>query len=185
MRPAVTSDTSGTRCKVNAQVAPYEDANIISLANVSPGEFSCCGAYDYTMGYTDWKHTLLGSIRNSVPDSCCLQETPRCGRDVFTLADLRVVMKKIHTHGCITTLLRRLDSHVVVRFIIIGLCSGCLVYCAFIQLGLVASQFGSSATFPTWTCLSKCLCLSEKFWRKVFSLCSPLEWPVSLHDPNQ
>ena len=79
------------------------------------GEFSCCGGYGYTLGYTDWKHTVLGGAHNSVPDSCCLTETPSCGKGVFGITDLRVVIGKVHTHGCITTMLRRLDSHVNVR----------------------------------------------------------------------
>ena len=39
-------------------------------------EFTCCGGYGHTVGYVDWKHTLLGGATNSVPDSCCLNETP-------------------------------------------------------------------------------------------------------------
>ncbi len=75
-------------------------------------EFSCCGGYGYTLGYTDWKHTIMGGAHNSVPDSCCLYETPQCGKNIFAITDLRVVIGKIHTHGCLTTMLRRLETHV-------------------------------------------------------------------------
>jgi len=77
-------------------------------------EFSCCGGYGYTLGYTDWKHTLMGGARNSVPDSCCLFETPLCGQNVFANTDLRIVIGKIHTHGCLTIMLVRLETHVTV-----------------------------------------------------------------------
>ena len=50
-----------------------------------------------------------------MPDSCCLTETPHCGQGVFQISDLRKVIGKIHTHGCITTMLRSLDTHVTVR----------------------------------------------------------------------
>ena len=78
-------------------------------------EFTCCGGYSYINGYMDWKHTLLGGAHNSVPDSCCLIETPQCGANIFAITDLRVVIAKIHTHGCLTIMLRRLDTHVKVR----------------------------------------------------------------------
>jgi hypothetical protein len=79
--------------------------------NIFSGEFSCCGGYDYA----DWKHTVIGGARNSVPDSCCIDETPRCGQSVFDYTDLRVIIRKIHTHGCLTTMMRRLETHVTVR----------------------------------------------------------------------
>ena len=84
------------------------------------GEFSCCGAYGFTLGYTDWKHTLLGSVGNSVPDSCCLHETPMCGKDVFAITDLRVTVTKIHTHGCLAIMITRLESHVMVKIALIN-----------------------------------------------------------------
>ncbi len=82
---------------------------------IATGEFSCCGGYGYTLGYQDWKHTVMGGARNSVPDSCCLQEAPSCGKNIFAITDLRVVIQKIHTHGCLTTMLRRLETHVNVK----------------------------------------------------------------------
>ncbi len=82
---------------------------------ITTGEFSCCGGYGYTLGYQDWKHTVMGGARNSVPDSCCLQEAPSCGKNIFAITDLRVVIQKIHTHGCLTTMLRRLETHVNVE----------------------------------------------------------------------
>ena len=79
------------------------------------GEFTCCGGYGYATGYNDWKHTLLGGAHNSVPDSCCLNESPGCGANVFGVTDLRVTIQKIHLHGCLTIMMVRLESHVKVR----------------------------------------------------------------------
>ena len=78
------------------------------------GEFTCCGGYGYATGYTDWKHTLLGGGHNSVPDSCCLRESPGCGVNVFGVTDLRVTIQKIHLHGCLTIMMVRLETHVKV-----------------------------------------------------------------------
>jgi len=75
-------------------------------------EFTCCGGYGYATGYNDWKHTLLGGAHNSVPDSCCLNESPGCGANVFGVTDLRVTIQKIHLHGCLTIMMVRLESHV-------------------------------------------------------------------------
>ena len=79
------------------------------------GEFTCCGGYGYATGYNDWKHTLLGGAHNSVPDSCCLNESPGCGANVFGVTDLRVTIQKIHLHGCLTIMMVRLESHVKVE----------------------------------------------------------------------
>ena len=78
------------------------------------GEFTCCGGYGYATGYNDWKHTLLGGKLNSVPDSCCLNESPGCGANVFRVVDLRVTIQKIHLHGCLTIMMVRLETHVKV-----------------------------------------------------------------------
>ena len=79
------------------------------------GEFTCCGGYSFTMGFTDWKHTILGSQYNSVPDSCCLKESIKCGANIFAMTDPKKVFSQIHTHGCIAVMQRRLDEHVVVN----------------------------------------------------------------------
>ena len=77
-------------------------------------EFTCCGGYGYAQGYTDWKHTSMGGSRNSVPDSCCLYEARGCGTDLFEITDLRVIVLKIHVHGCLAVMQRRLETHVTV-----------------------------------------------------------------------
>ena len=66
------------------------------------------------MGYTDWKHTILGSQFNSVPDSCCLKESTKCGPNIFAMTDPKKLFSQIHTHGCIAIMQRRLEEHVVV-----------------------------------------------------------------------
>ena len=80
------------------------------------GEFMCCGGYSYNMGYQDWKHTMLGGQFNSVPDSCCLKISNKCGEGVFRMTDQRRLVEQISTHGCITVMQRRLEDHVVVSF---------------------------------------------------------------------
>ncbi len=82
-----------------------------------PGEFACCGGYSWNTGFTDWKHTFLG-LQNSVPDSCCLKESYKCGAKVFEVIETRKIVDQIHTHGCITIMLKRLETHVMVIFAI-------------------------------------------------------------------
>ena len=77
-------------------------------------EFTCCGGYGYAQGYTDWKHTSMGGARNSVPDSCCLYESPGCGLDLFKITDLRVIVLKINVHGCLAVMQKRLETHVTI-----------------------------------------------------------------------
>ena len=76
----------------------------------------CCGGYSYNMGYQDWKHTMLGGQFNSVPDSCCLKISNKCGDNIFRMTDQRRLVEQINTHGCITVMQRRLEDHVVVSF---------------------------------------------------------------------
>jgi len=75
-------------------------------------EFTCCGAYGYHQGYTDWKKTIMGAHWNSVPDSCCLTYYPGCGSSLFDYDDLREVITKINIHGCIPIMKTRLKTHV-------------------------------------------------------------------------
>ena len=79
------------------------------------GEFTCCGGYTFAMGYTDWKHTRMGSQSNAVPDSCCLTEANGCGGGIFEVTDPKRIFSRIHTHGCIAIMQRRLEDHVVVN----------------------------------------------------------------------
>ncbi|XP_069052850.1 CD63 antigen-like isoform X2 [Lepisosteus oculatus] len=50
-------------------------------------QFHCCGA----VIYSDWFNTTL---RNAVPDSCCMKETPHCGTSINETTN-------IYTQGCI------------------------------------------------------------------------------------
>ena len=84
-------------------------------------EFTCCGGYQYNLGYQDWKKALIGQKINSVPDSCCLTESFQCGAKVFDVVDPKKVVERIHTHGCITIMQRRLEDHVMVSKRITGL----------------------------------------------------------------
>ena len=66
----------------------------------------------------DWKHTRMGDSGNSVPDSCCLYESPGCGRNLFSMSDLRNIVEKINIHGCFFVLRRRLEDHVYALLLI-------------------------------------------------------------------
>jgi len=61
-------------------------------------ELKCCGAQDYT----DWRNSTTMQDTNSVPDSCCIEDTENCGKG---LADpeksIQDVSDKIHTTGCL------------------------------------------------------------------------------------
>ena len=96
-------------------VIKFEIIHTADFQKIYLGEFTCCGGYGYATGYNDWKHTLLGGAHNSVPDSCCLNESPGCGANVFSVTDLRVTIQKIHLHGCLTIMMVRLETHVKVR----------------------------------------------------------------------
>lgn len=89
-------------------------------------EYACCGGYGYTLGYQDWKHTVLGMQHNSVPDSCCLYEAQSCGKNVFIMTDPKKIFQTINTHGCITIMQRRLDTHVIVILIVYCVVGGVL-----------------------------------------------------------
>ncbi|TRY71702.1 hypothetical protein TCAL_04752 [Tigriopus californicus] len=87
---------------------------VILIIHLFPGEYTCCGAYNFNQGYLAWKQTVLGADRNSVPDSCCLHESAHCGQGIFDLTDQRLVMQTIHVHGCLTIMQVRLKAHVIV-----------------------------------------------------------------------
>jgi len=66
--------------------------------DIAQHELKCCGAQDFT----DWRNSTMMQTDNSVPDSCCIQDTENCG---LGLADpdkpLDDVVKVIYTQGCL------------------------------------------------------------------------------------
>jgi CD63 antigen len=108
-------------------------------------EFSCCGGYSFSQGYIDWKHAVIGSSRNSVPDSCCLNESPGCGQGIFELSDLRVVIRKIHIHGCIDVMLKRLSTHVTVILLTFSIAGGLLAMVELLGVVLACCMASSFA----------------------------------------
>lgn len=107
-------------------------------------DFQCCGANQLNSGYKDWQRwgssarQAVGSHRQGVPDSCCLEETENCGlgTDEGIFNDI-YPDRSIYTHGCMTILERRLDRDmqpVLLAYI------GCAVVLALLEiLGLVIS----------------------------------------------
>ena len=74
-------------------------------------EFGCCGGLNFNDGYKIWRNADVGLKDNGVPDSCCLRETPGCGRNKFREADVTMDIY-IYTHGCITVMTPKLEGQV-------------------------------------------------------------------------
>lgn len=61
-------------------------------------ELKCCGAQDYT----DWRNSSALEETQSVPDSCCIQDTENCGLGMADPAKpLDDITAAIHTTGCL------------------------------------------------------------------------------------
>jgi len=116
---------------LNAEVIPelsrYETESWIRYKwDTIQSEFMCCGGYGHHQGYTDWKHTFMGDSKKSVPDSCCLFDTPGCGQNLFEITDIRVIVQKINIHGCLFVMKKRLDTQVTLILIIFAGCGSIL-----------------------------------------------------------
>ena len=60
----------------------------------------------------------MGDSKKSVPDSCCLFEVQGCGRNIFEITDIRVLVQKININGCLFVIKRRLDDQVSIILMI-------------------------------------------------------------------
>jgi len=61
-------------------------------------ELECCGAQDYT----DWRNSTAIADQQSVPDSCCIQDTENCGLGMANPdKPLDEITAAIHTTGCL------------------------------------------------------------------------------------
>eukprot|EP00092_Neocalanus_flemingeri_P021988 GFUD01023846.1.p1 GENE.GFUD01023846.1~~GFUD01023846.1.p1 ORF type:complete len:360 (+),score=86.19 GFUD01023846.1:63-1142(+) len=69
-------------------------------------QFFCCGTLLFNNGFFDWKFGY-GKLNNSVPDSCCHEESFGCGSHIF---DGSLPPMKIYTHGCLTVIQSKLES---------------------------------------------------------------------------
>jgi len=66
--------------------------------------YFCCGTFNYNFGYKDWK-SFYGN--NSVPDSCCHQESYGCGTNIFLGA---IPPTSIYVHGCLAVIQSKLEQ---------------------------------------------------------------------------
>jgi len=94
--------------------------------------YACCGFYNLNTGFRDWSRPSASATavlqQNAVPDSCCVQQTEGCGRDMMTRQDPYLV---IYTHGCLSILQSRMDRDVQPLLIAY---LGCGVVLAILQL---------------------------------------------------
>lgn len=61
-------------------------------------ELKCCGAQDYT----DWRNSTVLADQQSVPDSCCIQDTENCGLGMANPdKPIDEISRTIHTTGCL------------------------------------------------------------------------------------
>lgn len=63
----------------------------------------CCGV----MGYKDWQDTEFANRTHSLPDSCCVDDEPGCGANVFPddeATTTKSPSSAIFTEGCYTAL---------------------------------------------------------------------------------
>jgi len=63
-------------------------------------QFQCCGTINFNTGYRDWKSSF-GAANNSVPDSCCHEESLNCGSGIYSGS---LPPMSIHHHGCLTVI---------------------------------------------------------------------------------
>lgn len=69
---------------------------IMKITDNLQKDHHCCGSSNYT----DWSRNKFLNETHSVPDSCCRNETQRCGEGVLMSKDV----SKIYTQGCLSYL---------------------------------------------------------------------------------
>lgn len=116
--------------------------------------YACCGFNAFNTGYQDWKGaSLIHSDRSSydypllverkidsIPDSCCLQETEDCGEG--QLVSLKAHLE-VYTHGCLAVLEQRMARDIQP---VLNAYLGCGVALALLQIiAIVLSSAYSAA----------------------------------------
>jgi hypothetical protein len=72
----------------------------------------CCGGDSWHTGYQNYQSTPIGQNRDSVPDSCCINQIEGCGKGMFNLSP-QAIRQKIFVHGCVEVLRRLLENEVL------------------------------------------------------------------------
>lgn len=63
-------------------------------------DHACCGSYNYTA----WKNNEFFYSTKSLPDSCCMNETSKCGKDGL------IRPENMNTEGCVSALQNLLEK---------------------------------------------------------------------------
>ena len=75
-------------------------------------DMRCCGGIGYRDGHAGYQNTPIGQYPNfSVPDSCCMQVSPGCGRGVLKITQEQI-RNRIWVTGCLDALRHRLENDV-------------------------------------------------------------------------
>ena len=81
------------KTKVGLKLCSFTHSPTVEYNKLIFVQYKCCGIYNYT----DWRDNAYYNETNSVPDSCCKNETVKCGRDGLQNPDK--INKKV-SHGC-------------------------------------------------------------------------------------
>ncbi|XP_071535388.1 CD63 antigen-like [Panulirus ornatus] len=102
----------------------YSESNpgIYRTWNVIQHEHACCGTDDYE----DWLATSFGEEVNGVPDGCCKENTPGCGKDIFDKSK-HPDLSTINTEGCFDKLKGDVEENVTIL-------GGVVIGIGFVQL---------------------------------------------------
>jgi len=91
------------------------DPNFRLRWDVVQETYSCCGIQNLITGFRDWDLVLLPGVREheigqTVPDSCCVQYSKRCGYDVLA-GETHEIHREINVHGCLPILEDRFERN--------------------------------------------------------------------------
>jgi len=111
LRNVITQDAVGS-ADVQIDLMRYgEDPSITAKWDELHRFFHCCGGQNYMTGYQDFRSTPIGK-NHSIPDSCCHDQHPGCGLNLFKETP-ESIRNKIFVNGCVTLVNDKLHSDVV------------------------------------------------------------------------
>lgn len=85
-------------------LSAIQEHNNNSVIDKFQKDHSCCGSHNYT----DWRNNKHFNRTDSVPDSCCKNETSDCGKNGLTHPD------NINTQGCLSNLQSWFEKKVLI-----------------------------------------------------------------------
>jgi len=82
-------------------------------------ELRCCGGLNYDIGYKDWSNSDVLHREDAVPDSCCRDMKPGCGRGQASVDHVRATkgIAGIHKDGCLAILKVKLENEVEIMLV--------------------------------------------------------------------